>query len=199
LLPDGKLTERPATVIGVKFGDDSAEKVTDDVLERLSTLVDIEWLGLSFGLSPVPATKDGPTHLTSLTYLEILYLERIGPADTDPAFISALPRLKRLGLSRKSEFPRERGVTRSSSLEEVRLHKVLPDDRKPFARMPRLTRLLLTGSPSDRTHRESAAKHSATLAPWCRISVFNSKSNEPDAFTIEPTAPSPESVKTQGS
>lgn len=79
----------PATIVGIEFDyNQGGSFVTDEVMKRVSTLVDLESLTCVFvGNNPVSVTKAGLPVLISLTNLRRLNLGRIGPRDTDPEFL----------------------------------------------------------------------------------------------------------------
>jgi hypothetical protein len=132
-------------------------------------------------------------HLTALDHLRELRLCYIGTDDTDPAFLPALPELETLAFQYTVPFPWEQAAARVSSLRELSLHNVLPENMAPFAHLPRLTDLTLSGYPGNRAKREAVAREFAQLAPWCRITLFDGHPKDNPAV-IEPTAPPPVST-----
>jgi len=192
LMPDDKLPAAQATIVGVKFDPNEGEKITDEVLQRLGTLTNLERLELRFSGSATAVTKDGPSHLTSLVHLRHLELSNFGaPAGTDPSFVAALPRLEYLEMAYGPKFPWEEGVVRSTSLRHLFLYHMLPDNWEPFARMPRLNEVTLMGRKGTYEERQTAARQFATLAPWCRILVHDFSTDQTKWTIIEPTVPHP--------
>lgn len=191
LKPTDPQPEHPVTIVGVKFGRgiEDSQNATDEVLKRLGTLTDLESLVLDFQPNFATATKDGLPLLKTLVHLRYLKLSGIGPEDTDPAFLAALPELQTLSLADSARFPWERGAVDSSSLQELMLYHTIPNDWEPFAQMPRLTSLVMTGRGNSREKREAAAKQFATLAPWCRIRIYSIGEPPHKETILEPTAP----------
>jgi formylglycine-generating enzyme required for sulfatase activity/serine/threonine protein kinase len=184
----------PATIVGIDFGRDNFSRMTDEVLRRTATLVDLEELKFPYAKPAEQVTKDGLPQLATLVNLRRLNLGRIGPKETDPAFLERFVNLESLHLGSLAFADWELHVARLPALAELRLDKMGDLNLQRLGTMPRLTELGLSDyGAAEGSKRHEAAKQFAPLVPWCRITVFG-QGNADERVVIEPTAPPPNTI-----
>jgi formylglycine-generating enzyme required for sulfatase activity len=189
--PGEPLPGGAATIVGINFGRDNAALMTDDVLKRTATLVDLEDLNLSYAKSAEQVTKDGLPQLAALVNLRRLNLERIGAKETDPAFLERFVKLESLRLGSQPFLNLEQHIARLPALAELHLNKMDLTNLRRLGPLPRLTELGLGDyGAAEGSKRHEAAKQYAPLVPWCRITVFGPNTPDP-RVVIEPTASPP--------
>jgi hypothetical protein len=192
--PGDPLPAGAATIVGIDLGRDNAALITDDVLKRTATLVDLESLWLGFAAETRAVTKDGLPQLATLVNLRRLNLTRIGPKETDPVFLERFVNLESLFLGSEPFLNWESHVARLPKLTELRLDKMDLTNLQRLGPLPRLTELGLSDyGAAEGSKRLEAAKQFAPLVPWCRITVFG-QGNADTRVEIEPTASPPPTV-----
>ncbi|QDU25638.1 Serine/threonine-protein kinase PknB [Anatilimnocola aggregata] len=195
LKPTATPPTSPATIVGVALDYNNGAAVTDEVLKRLATLADLESLKGVFDVSSSPVTKDGLPQLATLVNLRQLSLGRIGPKDTDPAFLAAFNQLESLGLQYVAYPDWERQVARLTSLQDLRLYNINHAKLEEFGPLPRLTRLNFSGYQDGHAARLPAAQRFAKLVPWCRITLVGMDGDQGKQMVLEPTAAPPTEIR----
>ncbi len=193
LKPTDKAPASPATIVGVALDYGNGAAVTDEVLKRIATLVDLESLKSSFDASGSKVTKDGLPQLAPLVNLRHLALGRIGPRETDPAFLASFRQLESLSLQNLDFSGWEPHVAQLTSLRSLMLYSLDNANVEQLKPLPQLTSIELGGYVTGRSLRDAVAKRLAANLPWARITVRDTKKEE-NVVIIEPTAPPPGST-----
>ncbi len=162
-------------------------------MQRIATLIDLESLRLDFHKSkPSPMTKNALPHLAALVHLRQLYLKRVGPSDTDLAFLDSFRQLQLLAWVDMAVSRWEPQVAKLSTLTELQIYDEDDAELEQLGPLPRLTSLRFGGYPAGHEKRLAKAQRFVKLAPWCRITLHGlpGDDNRKEMF-IEPTAPPP--------